>query len=220
MAVTAAAVGVALYAAYRIYPHVFDGGLETAHLVYLAAVLIVLAPVAFAGRLRQNLRNLLAWAAILAALMVGYAQWQAARNPATSLQTELLPQRDSADTAGEARFRANRRGAFVAEGQINGVDVVFLIDTGASDVVLTRADAERVGFVPDNMVFSGLYRTANGTVTGAPVRLTEVSLGGVRLNNVRASVNGGELHRSLLGLSFLNRLSGFAVRDGVLTLYQ
>ena len=94
------------------------------------------------------------------------------------------------------------------------------MDTGASDVLLTTRDAERLGMVPDNMIFSRLYRTANGTVAGAPVRLSAITVGGVRVNNVRASVTDGALHQSLLGMSYLSRLSEFSVKGQVLTLSQ
>ncbi len=98
--------------------------------------------------------------------------------------------------------------------------MIFLVDTGATDVVLSVTDARRLGIDPDELSFTRLYDTANGTVSGAPVRLGEVSLGGVRVTAVRATVTDGGLNQSLLGLSFLNRLSGFEVRGGVLTLYQ
>ena len=63
-----------------------------------------------------------------------------------------------------------------------------------------------------------MYRTANGTVTGAPVRLDEVRLGTIVLRDVRASVNGAAMNRSLLGMSFLGRLGGYQVTGDRMTL--
>jgi len=86
-------------------------------------------------------------------------------------------------------------------------------------VVLSPADARRLGFDPDTLDFSKVYRTANGTVYGAPVRLRSLTIGSIRIDNVRASVNGAEMSRSLLGMSFLERLSGYEVTAGSLILY-
>ena len=119
-----------------------------------------------------------------------------------------------------AQFFANNSGEFVVTGLVNEVEILFLVDTGASDVILTTHDAQRVGMIPDDMIFSRLYRTANGTVYGAPVRLSAVTVGGVRVKNVRASVSGGSLHRSLLGMSYLSRISEFSIRNQILTLHQ
>ena len=100
------------------------------------------------------------------------------------------------------------------------MEVTFLVDTGASVVVLTTSDAERLGMVPEDMILSRLYQTANGTVAGAPIRLSEITLGGIHLRNVRASVIGEQLHMSLLGMSFLGRLSEFSFKGPILKLYQ
>ena len=102
--------------------------------------------------------------------------------------------------------------------QINGVDVDFLVDTGASQVVLTQQDAARVGLNPDKLAFIGTAFTANGEVRTAPVRLDTVDLGGIRDTRVRASVNGGEMSGSLLGMSYLNRFDSIEIRGDRLIL--
>ena len=94
----------------------------------------------------------------------------------------------------------------------------FLVDTGASEVVLSPRDAERLGFDLKSLNFNRIYQTANGTVTGAPVRLEEIRIGPIVVSDVRASVNGAEMKRSLLGMSFLGRLGGYRVNGDVLTL--
>ena len=101
---------------------------------------------------------------------------------------------------------------------MNGVALRFLVDTGASDVVLGPADARRLGFDVAALDYSRRYRTANGVVFGAPVTLDRVRVGPIALDDVRASVNGAEMARSLLGMSFLGRLKGYEVSDDVLTL--
>ena len=68
--------------------------------------------------------------------------------------------------------------------------------------------------------FRHVSETANGPVSGAPVTLREVAVGNVRLADVAASVNGAEMSESLLGMTFLSRLSGFEVSGDRLTLRQ
>ncbi|MGF1604783.1 MAG: TIGR02281 family clan AA aspartic protease [Rhodothalassiaceae bacterium] len=116
-------------------------------------------------------------------------------------------------------FERARDGHFYVNADVNGVPVRFLVDTGASAVVLTPKDAARIGLPPDALRFTASAMTANGRVAVAPVRLDSVAAGDVRADNVPALVNGGELKRSLLGMSFLNRIGGFEVRQQRLVLY-
>jgi clan AA aspartic protease (TIGR02281 family) len=88
---------------------------------------------------------------------------------------------------------------------INGTPVEFMVDTGATTVVLSRRDAERLGLDPASLVYLGEAQTANGTVRTARVKLTEVVLGPWRDEVVAASVTDGEMYRSLLGMDYLGK---------------
>ncbi len=101
---------------------------------------------------------------------------------------------------------------------INGVPIEFLVDTGASQVVLTQADAARVGLNPDDLPYIGTAFTANGEVATAPVRLDTVELGNLRDTRVRASVNSGDMDTSLLGMSYLSRFESIEIRRDTLIL--
>jgi aspartyl protease family protein len=113
---------------------------------------------------------------------------------------------------------AGPHGHYVIEVMVNGTPVTFLIDTGASDVVLNLDDARRVGFEPRTLRYTERFQTANGEVRGAPVTLREVRIGQLQLFDLGASVNEAPLSVSLLGMSFLERLAGYEVRDGRLVL--
>lgn len=102
--------------------------------------------------------------------------------------------------------------------QINGTPVDFLVDTGASQVVLTQADALRVGLHPNDLRFIGIANTANGTVRTAPVTLDEVIAGPYVDQNLRASVNGGEMDKSLLGMTYLGLYDSIAITNDELIL--
>ena len=115
-------------------------------------------------------------------------------------------------------IQAGAGGHFLIEAVVNGAPVDFLVDTGASEIVLTLADAERMGLQPETLRFTQRFATANGEVRGAPVILREIRIGQFSLFDVPASVNEAPLRVSLLGMSFLKRLNGYEVDDGRLIL--
>ncbi len=118
-----------------------------------------------------------------------------------------------ASNAWQYVVEAGPQGHFVLEAMVDGVPITFLLDTGASEIVLTMADARRLGLDPRRLEFSQRFGTANGEVQGAPVRLREVRVGQFSLYDLDASVNAAPLPISLLGMSFLNRLHGYRVED-------
>ncbi len=111
-----------------------------------------------------------------------------------------------------ATLTADPRGHFVVDGQINGGSVRFLVDTGATTIALSSADAVRLGIDyrkgrPDMM------GTANGMATAYALKLDTVRVGDIVLNNVDAAVlEGNPMPFALLGMSFLNRME--MKRDG------
>jgi len=109
-----------------------------------------------------------------------------------------------------------RSGHYVAEGEINGQAVTFLVDTGATDVALPESVARALGleFGPRVRVM-----TAAGPSTAWMTRLNEVKVGGIRRTNVRASITSGEFDGVLLGMSFLKHYS-LQQQDGKLIIKQ
>ena len=156
------------------------------------------------GRLARNLRDLLIWALIFAMVIIAYGFRDVLREqlwPASMVQVD----------AHEIDLVRARDGHFHATLEVNGAPIRFMIDTGASDVVLSRRDAERAGFDPAALDYVGRATTANGTVPIAPVTLGEVKFGNVTDTGVPASVNAGQLDVSLLGMSYLDRFSGIEI---------
>jgi aspartyl protease family protein len=101
-------------------------------------------------------------------------------------------------------LQADTRGHFVAQGQINGGTISMLVDTGATVIALSAADAVRLGIDYKKGAVAYL-NTANGTVPSYRVQLNSVRIGTIELNQVDASVLETGLSFALLGMSFLNR---------------
>jgi aspartyl protease family protein len=99
-----------------------------------------------------------------------------------------------------------------------GVDV--LVDTGASSVALTAADARALGLAPERLAYDRAVVTAAGRVRAAPVTLARLAVGAVEVRDVPAVVVEHGLERSLLGMSFLGRLKGFSADARGLTLVR
>jgi aspartyl protease family protein len=174
-------------------------------------------------RLGSTLRSILAWVVIGLVLVAGYSFKDELEPLWRRVAGNLVPAQPVSIAPGVSALRAASDGHFhtVAEVAVGGNPaqrVQFMIDTGASDVALTRADARRLGIDLERLHFDVPYSTANGTSFGARVRLDRVRIGEVVVENVSGSVVSGELDRSLLGMSFLRRLSGFEFRGNELVL--
>jgi aspartyl protease family protein len=129
---------------------------------------------------------------------LGIGQHQAGPAPASSSQSATLT--------------ADSRGHFVVDGQINGGAMRFLVDTGATAISLSPADATRLG-IDYRKGEPGLMGTANGTVAAYRVKLDTVRVGDIVVTNVDAAVlEGNQMPFALLGMSFLNRME--MKRDG------
>lgn len=116
-------------------------------------------------------------------------------------------------------LKASGNGHFVTTASINKRDVQVLVDTGASTVALSYEDARTIGLRPGSLDFDVPVSTANGITQAARVRLDEVEVDGVRVRDVDGMVlPQGAMNGSLLGMSFLSRLSSFKVEDGILYL--
>jgi aspartyl protease family protein len=109
-------------------------------------------------------------------------------------------------------------GHFYANADVNGRPVRFLVDTGASTIALTMADAQSVGLAVDPSEFSVIGRGASGEVTGKVVTLDSVSIDGKSANGVRAAILADGLEVSLLGQSYLSQLSQVKIEGDQLEL--
>ena len=121
--------------------------------------------------------------------------------------------------ADTARLPISSNGHFITSADINGSNIKVMVDTGASTVALSHEDAEKAGFRPYDLEFNVPVSTANGIVEAAAVTIRRIDVGGVTVEDVKGMVlPKGAMSGTLLGMSFLSRLDGFEVKDGVLLL--
>jgi aspartyl protease family protein len=185
----------------------------TMRVVYLVCLLAFVAGGLFWGRrnLGKSLRDLMVWVLIFALAVIVYGFRDV-------LWRELLPAEMAVSDSGAIELRRASDGHFHARMEVNGVPVRFMVDTGASEIVLSRRDAERVGIDVDSLRFMGRALTANGPVETATVRLGVVKLGDLTETGVRASVSAGGLDTSLLGMAGLDRFAKVEISGDMMRL--
>lgn len=185
-----------------------------ARLVYLSVLLVGVGGFFLwgrRGRLGRNLRDLAVWGLIFAMVVIAYGFRD-------TLREELFPAAMVQVDADTIELRRGSDGHFHAELEVNGTPVRFMVDTGASDIVLSMRDAGRIGLETGRLDFAGRAQTANGTVGVAPVRLARVRLGGFTDTGVPASVSDGSLDGSLLGMAYLDRFSRIEISGDTMRL--
>jgi aspartyl protease family protein len=171
------------------------------------------------GRLRDGVKALLAWVLVLFGLIGLYAYRVEVNGVAQRIMGELRPGRVEVTTAGEVSVPRRGDGSFVFGAKANGRDLRFIFDTGASLVVLTHESAARIGIDTGALAFNVPIATANGRTVAASVTLDTLAVGPIEARRVRTLVaQPGVLHENLMGMSFLDRLASFEVRDGRLYL--
>ena len=172
---------------------------DTLRLIYLGLLLASIGGwivVEYRNRMGQALRTALAWLMIFVGAMAGYGLWGDIRN-------DILPQQSA--SAGQITVPLAEDGHYHPNLVIDGTDITFIADTGASSVVLTPSDARKLGINPDALAFIGQAMTANGTVRTARVTLHNVTFGPFFDETMAAEVNQQDMASSLLGMEYLGR---------------
>ncbi len=119
------------------------------------------------------------------------------------------------------RLDADGRGHFLVDASVNDRPLQMIADTGATLVMLTYEDAERLGLSPRSLDYSARASTANGTAKVAPITLARLRVANIMLRDVPAGVaEKGALGVNLLGMSFLGKLKRFQMQGDKLVLVQ
>ncbi|SDW94005.1 retropepsin-like aspartic protease family protein [Litoreibacter albidus] len=186
---------------------------DTGRLIYLVLLGSVIAGyflISNRARMGEVARQAALWGFIFVGVIVAYGLW-------SDVSKTVLP-RQSAFENGRIEVPVRTDGHFHLTLHVGDVPVEFIVDTGASSVVLTQRDAERVGIDTDALIFGGRASTANGEVRTARVTLENVRLGELDEGRLRAFVNEGDLDSSLLGMSYLRRFGRVEITPDALVL--
>ncbi|MGR3464642.1 retropepsin-like aspartic protease family protein [Limimaricola sp.] len=161
-------------------------------------------------RLGQVVQQAAVWTLIFIGAIAAAGLWSDIRDEAIPRQTMIGAEGIEVPQA--------RDGHYYLTLEINGAPVDFVVDTGATDMVLGREDARRAGIDPEKLDYFGSATTANGTVRTARVTLDSVALGGIEDENITAVVTDGDLAGSLLGMGYLRLFGRLEIENGTLVL--
>ena len=187
---------------------------EIGRLLYLSLLGVAIAGYFFVGNrqeISKSLRQFALWALIFVGVIAGYGLWNDVSN-------EIMPRQSFAQDDRQISVPQSPDGHYYLTLKINDANVRFVVDTGATEMVLNIDDARRAGIDVDNLAYLGRANTANGVVRTASVRLETVDLGSVLDRNFPASVNGGQMDGSLLGMTYLSRFDTLEIKDRELVL--
>ena len=190
------------------------GDFDYGRVIYLVLLLTAVCSWVFVQNrqtLGKTVQQLAIWAFIFLGVIAGYGLWEDIRHTVQPRQTVV-------GNSGQIEVPRSSDGHYYLTLDINTVPITFLVDTGATDVVLNASDARRAGIDPDKLAYLGRASTANGVVRTASVRLDSITLGGITDENIRVQVNQAELDQSLLGMAYLQRWSSIEIRNGSLLL--
>ncbi|MBC2884995.1 TIGR02281 family clan AA aspartic protease [Ochrobactrum sp. CM-21-5] len=174
-------------------------------------------------RLSDFARNMAVWAVIVLGLVAGYQYRYDLQDAASRITAGLIPGSPisgrGADGSLTVTLAKSANGHFEVNGRVNGARVHFLVDTGASSIVLSQEDAQRAGLDTASLSYSVPVMTANGQAHAADIRISTLQIGEIERHDIRALVTKeGLMTGSLLGMNFLKTLGGFTVRGDQLIL--
>jgi len=208
-----------------VYSGTAASGDQLAQFSFLVLIGLLAASVVLGSGLNlgEFLRHSLIWCVVIFALIFGYNNRYVLQDVGHQLTMGFFPASPLSRTEENSVSVTLRRapnGHFETQAFINNqAHIYFTLDTGASSVVLSHEDARRAGLDMDRLVYSITTSTANGEARAAPIRLQSLKVGAIERRNIRALVAQPQaLFSSLLGMNFLNSLSGYTVRGDQLTL--
>lgn len=188
--------------------------------IVAALALLLWIGAGFFGRARfsafKAIKQAVVWIAIALGLVLAYSYRDQFNDVYQRVLAELDPSRPvstvTASGGDAVQVLRDAAGHFVVRAEINGSSVPMLVDTGASSIVLSTQDAERVRIGVDGLSFVIPVQTANGTGFAARTRITAIAVGPIIERDIDVLVaSEGALNQSLLGMNFLNRLTSFSV---------
>ncbi|MGR3322775.1 MAG: retropepsin-like aspartic protease family protein [Pseudooceanicola sp.] len=183
---------------------------QLVYLVILAAAIGGYVVLAYRGRMGVMFRHAALWGLIFFGVVAAIGLWGDVRHTLMPVQR--------IDAGGVIEVPRSPDGHYYLTTRVNGTPLRMIVDTGATDIVLSHEDAEAAGIDLDGLRYFGRAATANGAVRIAPVRLNSIELGPVSDRNFSAFVSEGDMPASLLGMSYLQNFTRIEIENGALVL--
>lgn len=136
-----------------------------------------------------------------------------------SLLNNFVPYVANTSQNGKIEIQKSTDNHFYLMAKVNGKNIIFLIDTGATTTTLTEKDARRIGVDVNNLKYNQIIQTANGTSFSADAKIENFEVGNFRINDFWVLVNKNLSGNSLLGMNFLKKLKGYEVFNNKMILY-
>ena len=191
-------------------------GDDFGNLIYLVLLGGVIAFWFFAsGRasLNKTLQQMSVWALIFIGVIAAYGMWG-------DIRQTVAPQQSVLGGGATIELPRSADGHYYATALVNDVPIRFVVDTGATSVVLRKEDAQAAGIDLDTLAFVKEAMTANGSVRIATIRTESFGFSGAELPRFRVDVNEGQMSQSLMGMSYLQTFERLEISGGKLVLQR
>lgn len=165
----------------------------------------------------NNLRLAFYWIVIFLAIGIIYSYQDFFTDAKDRLLSHMIPGY-VVTTGQEIRVQKANDGHFYIFAKLNGTRIRFLVDTGATSVVLPRSYAKILGLDPNKLIFNIPSQTANGETNSASVAVTTFEVANLKFHNFPVHISEVEMEGALLGMSFLKRLKAYEFDTNTLKL--
>ena len=171
------------------------------------------------GRLTYFIKNMILWLIIFFVIIAFYAFRFELKYSGERILAVLIPSYSFTNASGQLVISRSSDTHFYVNGLTpNNSKITFLVDTGASDIALTKDDAKKLGVNVGDLKYTQKYNTANGVSYSAPVRIDKLTIGEKTFYNLEAHVSSGGLDISLLGMSIIGKFNDFKITKDMLIL--
>ena len=214
---------VALVALNRINPNVLGKSENFSQIVYSLITLVLLSASLFRGNFRDffyKIKHLGIWILLTVVLIGGYGFRHQLKQFSNVVILNLAPSQVTIKGEGMVEIAKSLNDHYMITAYVNNKSIYFLIDTGATRVSLTQQDAQNIGIDVDSLSYNQATNTANGINYSAAIIIPEITIGNITLRNIEGSVVRDGLDTSLLGMSFLSKLSEYGVVNDVMILKE
>lgn len=177
------------------------------YLIVLGSAVMIWFFAANRNSMGKTIQQAAVWGLIFIGVIAAVGLWD-------DIRATVAPRQTVSTDAARIELPRAPDGHYYLAAEVNGAPIRFVVDTGATDIVLSREDAVAAGLRPEDLNFTGQASTANGIVRTAPVRLDSISVEGLTDRGVRAVVNSGALRESLLGMGYLERFGSVEISGG------